>query len=88
MPLIAGILGIAIMILILAVVVTIGPVIGGKVEQALPTDLGASSMWNSTYNTNLPAGASIWEDNIAMLSVAATIVIVSIIIAALKMGLI
>lgn len=48
-------------LLVIAVIVTLGPAIGGTIEDATPT-LGASSSWNSSYNTDLPTGGSFWAD--------------------------
>lgn len=52
-------------LLVIVAIITFGPTLGGKLEEAQPA-LGASSDWNSTYNTDLPSGAEIWEDNVGM----------------------
>jgi hypothetical protein len=47
-------------ILVLAIVFMLAPTIGGQMETAMPA-LGASSNWNSTYNTGLKTGPDVWE---------------------------
>ena len=62
-------------ILVLAIVFMLAPTIpeevrkkkkglsgvsGGQMENAMPA-LGASSNWNSTYNTGLKTGPDVWE---------------------------
>lgn len=52
-------------LLVIVAIVTFGPTLGGKLEAAQPA-LGATSDWNATYNTNLPSGAEIWQDNVEL----------------------
>lgn len=69
----------AIGILVFAVVIMLGPTIGGSMEDAMPA-LGASSEWNSSYNTDIPTGAQVWEQTIPFLIVCAIVIIAAIII--------
>lgn len=88
-------------LLVIVAIVTFGPTLGGKLEEAQPAITGGScsytnttsstttygtcgdtvvgdtaytynvayagaGMWNADYNTDLPSGATIWEDNVSM----------------------
>jgi hypothetical protein len=59
------IIGAFIGLLVIVAIVTLGPVLGGKLETAMPA-LAVDSEFNATYNTNLPSAAGIWEDNVAL----------------------
>ena len=67
--------------LILAVVFTIAPMIGSEVETA--TDIPADSQWNSSVNTDIPTGVSVWEKT-KIIPVAVIIIVVSIFFAYLR----
>lgn len=52
--------GVAIAVLIVAIVFALAPTIGGTIEDSMPT-LDDDSEWNSSYNTDLKTGADVWE---------------------------
>jgi hypothetical protein len=52
-------------VLVIVAVLTLGPVLGGKLETAMPA-LGATSSWNATYNTNLPKASTVWTDSVSI----------------------
>lgn len=75
-----GLLGsAAIGILVFAVILMLGPVIGGSMEDAMPA-LSATSQWNSSYNTDIPLASDVWEQTIPFLIVCAIVIIAAIII--------
>jgi len=75
-------IGIAVGILILAVIFTVGPLVGYNVESAVTIPTG--SQWNSsTTNTAITNGTELWSQNTPMLAVAALIAIVGVVIAIL-----
>ena len=73
--------GIAVAVLVLAVIFTVGPLVGYNVESAVT--IPATSMWNSASNTAITNGSEMWQQNTPMLAVAALIAIVGVIIAIL-----
>jgi len=70
-------------ILAFVIVVMSGPLIGGTFEDTMP-DLSATSEWNTSYNTDIPTGAQIWEQTIPFLIVCAIVIIAGLIIAIVK----
>jgi hypothetical protein len=82
--------GIAVAILVLAVVFTIGPLVGYNIETSviIPADGSAAGIsqtaqnWN-TNHTAVTNGSELWAQNTPMLAVAALIAIVGVIIAIL-----
>ena len=58
---IAGFIG----LLVIVTIVILGPTLAGSIEAATPA-LAADSQWNSTYNTNMPDGSDMWEQNVAI----------------------
>jgi hypothetical protein len=73
--------GIAVAILVLAVIFTVGPLVGYNVESAVT--IPTTSSWSSASNTAITNGSEMWAQNTPMLAVAALISIVGIIIAIL-----
>jgi len=73
--------GIAVAILVLAVIFTVGPLVGYNVESAVT--IPTTSMWNSDTNDAITNGSEMWAQNTPMLAVAALIAIVGVIIAIL-----
>ena len=49
-------------------VVILGPVLAGSIQAAVPNQ-STTSVWNASYNTNLPTGAAIWTTNVTIGSV-------------------
>jgi ABC-type antimicrobial peptide transport system permease subunit len=60
------IIGAFIGLLVLVSVVTLGPVLGDKLQTATGGQMSPTSEWNATYNTNLPAPSTIWSDNVSL----------------------
>jgi len=59
------IIGAFIGLLVIVAIVTLGPVLGSKLSDAMPT-LAVTSNWNATYNTNLPRADEVWSDNVTL----------------------
>ena len=76
----AGVVMVFIGLIVVVAIMQFAPTIGGSIEQAQPT-LRATSMWNSTYNTNIPAAATVYSTNAQMGSLLILIIIVSLILA-------
>ena len=53
-------------LLVLAAIVTLGPVLGEKLQTSTGVTYGVSSSWNATYNTNIPKGSTLWTDNVSL----------------------
>jgi hypothetical protein len=64
-------------VLIIAIIVTIGPMIGSETESAVT--IGANSQWNVSVNTDLPQGYDIWEVGVKFTKIG---VIIGIVVAA------
>jgi hypothetical protein len=45
--------------------VILGPTLAGSIQAAQPA-LSATSDWNETHNTNMPNGASLWAQDVAI----------------------
>ena len=73
------IIAIAIGILTLIAVFAVVPVVGGSIDNAMPT-LSATSSWNSTNNPDLPDGASIWEQLGPLLVLAVLALVIGLVI--------
>jgi len=73
--------GVAIGLLMLVVVFAVVPMVGSQIDNATP-DLANDSMWNPEYNTDLATGADLWADTSGMISLAAILVIVGVVIGA------
>lgn len=76
-----ALVSISIGILILAIVFTIGPVVGYNVEASvvIPT----SSEWNSQSNAGILNGSELWEQDTPLLGSAAIVVVAAVIIGVL-----
>lgn len=70
---------IAIGILAMVAVITVGPVVGESINGAMPTQ-AADSEWNATYNTDLPSGADVWSQLIPLLILAVLALIIGLVI--------
>ena len=73
------IIAIAIGILTLIAVFAVVPVVGGSIDNAMPT-LSETSSWNSTSNPDLPDGASIWEQLGPLLVLAVLALVIGLVI--------
>jgi len=73
-----ALIGLALVILIVALVFTIAPLLGSEVESAV--DIPAGSQWNATENSDITTGVEVWEKS-KLIIAALVIVIMSIVIA-------
>ena len=79
---ILALIGVAVGLLTLAIVLTIGPVVGYNVENSVTVP--TTSPWNSgTANTAILNGSEVWAQDTPLLGSAAIVVIASIIISVL-----
>ena len=77
-----ALIGVAVGLLTLAIVLTIGPVVGYNVENSVTVP--TTSPWNSaTANTAILNGSEVWAQDTPLLGSAAIVVIASIIISVL-----
>ena len=53
-------------LLVIVAIIALGPVLGEKLSTATGGQLGVTSSWNATYNTNLPKASTIWTDNVGL----------------------
>lgn len=68
--------------LILVVIFSVIPMIGSEVDAATG-DLAADSDWNSTHNAEIETGADLWGSIGGMISLAAIIIVVGIVLGAI-----
>ncbi len=73
------IIAIAIGLITLIAVITVGPVVGGSIENAMPA-LAADSGWNSTTNPDLPKGSDTWEQLVPLLVLAVLALVIGLVI--------
>ena len=73
------IIAIAIGILTLIAVFSVIPVVGGSIDNAMPT-LDEGSEWNATTNTDLPSGASMWSQLGPLLVLAVLALVIGLVI--------
>ena len=73
----APIISVATGLLIFIILIIFAPTIAGSVEAAQP-DMGVTSDWNATHNTDLPSGADQWTTNIQILGVVILIISIAI----------
>ena len=67
-------------LLIVGILFSLAPTVGGSVEDAQPT-LGTSSSWNATHNTNLIEGGDWFSDNQTCVTLCFLGIVAGIIIA-------
>ncbi|MDD5049994.1 MAG: hypothetical protein PHH09_13800 [Methanoregulaceae archaeon] len=73
------IIAIAIGILTLIAVFSVIPVVGGSIDNAMPA-LEEGSEWNTTTNTDLPSGASMWTQLGPLLVLAVLALVIGLVI--------
>ena len=73
------IIAIAIGILTLIAVFSVIPVVGGSIDNAMPT-LDEDSEWNTTTNTDLPSGGSMWSQLGPLLVLAVLAMVIGLVI--------
>lgn len=76
-----SLVAISIGILILAIVFTIGPVVGYNVEASVT--IPSTSEWNSNANAGILNGSELWEQDTPLLGSAAIVVVAAVIIGVL-----
>lgn len=76
----AGIVAIAVGLIVVVAVLQFAPTIGGTIEKAQPA-LDPASKWNKTANTNLPDPADTYTNNVTLIGLLITIVIISLALA-------
>jgi len=52
----------ALALLVVGILFSLAPTVGGSVEEAKP-DLAPNSSWNSTHNTDIQAGGDFFSEN-------------------------
>jgi hypothetical protein len=75
--------GVAIAVLMLAIVFSLAPTIGGTIEGSMPA-LAADSDWNASYNTDLKTGGDIWAELSPFVVVVAFVMMAGIIFLVLR----
>lgn len=70
-------------LLMIVAIVTLGPVLGGQLEEATPA-LDPASPWNSTYNTDVPSGSTMWTTDVALGGVAVLVFFIALAISYLR----
>jgi hypothetical protein len=73
----APVLSVATGLLIFVILIIFAPTIAGSIEQAQPA-MATDSEWNSTVNTDLPDGVSVWTTNVQILGVVVLIISIAI----------
>lgn len=73
------IISIAIGLITLIAVITVGPVVGGSIENAMP-ELAADSGWNKTYNPDLPDGSDTWGQLVPLIILSVLALIIGLVI--------
>ena len=73
------IIAIAIGILTLIAIFSVIPVVGGSIDNAMPA-LDEGSEWNTTTNTDLPSGASMWTQLGPLLVLAVLALVIGLVI--------
>ncbi len=70
------IIGAFIGLLVIVAIVTLGPVLGYKLENSVGGDIPATSNWSSS-DPNAVKGSSVWQDNVSLLSLCLLILFIS-----------
>jgi hypothetical protein len=76
----AGVVMVMIGLVVVVAIMQFAPTIGGSISAAQPT-LSATNPWNATYNTNLPSATTFYTNNVQLVSLLVTIIIISLILA-------
>ena len=75
-----GVVVIMIGLVVVVAIMQFAPVIGGSIYNSMP-NLGATNPWNSTYNTALPSATTMYTNNVNLVSLLVTIIIISLVLA-------
>ena len=81
----SGVIMVIIGLVVVVAIMQFAPTIGGSIYAATPT-LGATNPWNDTYRssynlTALPSSTTFYTNNIQLVSLLVTIIIISLILA-------
>lgn len=76
----AGVIMVMIGLVVVVAIMQFAPTIGGSILAAQPT-LSATNPWNATYNTNLPSATTFYTNNVQLVSLLVTIIVISLILA-------
>ena len=76
----AGVVAIMVGLIVVIAVMQFAPTIGGTIETATPA-LAVKSGWNGTYNTNLPNPATTYQNNVGLVTLLITVIIISVALA-------
>jgi hypothetical protein len=76
----SGVIMVMIGLVVVVAIMQFAPTIGGSIYAAQPT-LGATNPWNQTFNTALPQASTFYTNNIQLVSLLVTIIIISLILA-------
>jgi hypothetical protein len=76
----SGVVVITIGLIVIVAILQFAPTIGGSIYNAQPT-LGATNPWNTTYNTALPSPTTFYTNNVNLISLLVTIIIISLVLA-------
>jgi hypothetical protein len=76
----AGVIMVMIGLVVVVAIMQFAPTIGGSISAAQPA-LGVTNSWNATYNTNLPSATTFYSNNVQLVSLLVTIIIISLILA-------
>ena len=76
----SGVIMVMIGLVVVVAIMQFAPTIGGSIYAAQPT-LGVTNPWNQTYNTALPQASTFYTNNIQLVSLLVTIIIISLILA-------
>ncbi len=53
----------AMALLVVGILFSLAPSVGGSIENAQPDDMGVNSSWNQTHNADLVSGGTFFSDN-------------------------
>jgi hypothetical protein len=76
----SGVIMVMIGLVVVVAIMQFAPTIGGSISNAQP-DLGVTNPWNETYNTALPSATTFYTNNVQLVSLLVTIIIISLILA-------
>lgn len=76
----SGVIMVMIGLVVVVAIMQFAPTIGGSIQAAQPA-LSPTNPWNASYNTNLPSASTFYTNNVQLVSLLVTIIIISLILA-------
>ena len=76
----SGVIMVMIGLVVVVAIMQFAPTIGGSIYSSQPA-LSATNPWNGTYNTALPSATTFYSNNVTLVSLLVTIIIISLILA-------